>query len=122
MTTTHDENMTLLMHDTTRAQLVVNTYVDVPLSQNEFDALVDFVFNIGPENFKESTVLKLLNQKDYEGAAKRLEDWSMSKGVMLAGLLRRRMQEEALFDTPDENQPVVLSEATPIVPNPAGES
>lgn len=104
MTVTMDEAKTMLLQDTMKAQLTVNTYVDVPLSQDEFDALVDFVYNIGPENFKESTVLKLLNAGSMDEAAKHLEDWQYSKGVKLAGLLRRRQAEEALFNTPDAPQ------------------
>lgn len=100
MTTTHDENMTLLQQDTMRAQLAVNTYVHIVLTQEEFDALVDFVFNVGAGNFKDSTVLKLLNESKYTEAAKHLEDWQYSKGVKLAGLLRRRVAEEAEFNTP----------------------
>lgn len=97
MNTTHDENMTLLLHDTMRAQLCVNTYVDVVLSQQEFDALVDFVFNIGCDAFKNSTVLKLLNAGKYADAADHLNDWVFAKGVKLAGLMARRAAEEAEF-------------------------
>lgn len=96
-TSTHDMNVTWLLHDSMKAQLAVNTYVDVPLKQYEFDAMVDFVINIGPEAFKNSTVLKLINEGKFAEAADHLNDWVFSKGKKLAGLMVRRAAEEAEF-------------------------
>lgn len=96
---THDQNVQWLMEDTMRAQICVNTYVDVVLNQQEFDGLVDFVYNVGPENFKNSTVLKLINQGKYAEAADHLNDWVYSKGVKLAGLMVRRAAEQAEFNS-----------------------
>lgn len=97
MSITQDEADTLLLQDTMRAQLTINTYVDVVLTQQEFDALVDFVFNCGPANFRESTMLKLLNAGKYHAAAAQLDEWDHAGGVELAGLLRRRQAETAEF-------------------------
>lgn len=97
LTITPDEASTLLIHDSARAELAVNTYVDVPLTQCQFDALVDFVFNVGAEAFKNSTLLKLLNQGNFEGAADEFEKWDHAAGKVVAGLLRRRQAEEVLF-------------------------
>lgn len=99
---THQQNVNWLLADAIRSEMIVNTYVDVPLTQYEFDGLVDFVLNIGGENFKNSTVLKCLNAGDKAGAAKHLEDWVYSKGKKLAGLLNRRLMEEAMFNGKDQ--------------------
>lgn len=76
----------------------VNHYVAIHLSQPEFDALVDLVFNIGSGNFSSSTMLRKLNQGDLVGASNEFEKWDMSGGVHVAGLLRRRKAEEAMFN------------------------
>ncbi len=78
----------------------VNRYTTVQLSQNEFDSLVDLVFNIGSGNFYTSTLLKKLNAGDKHGASMEMEKWDMSGGVHLPGLLKRRIVEEFLFNTP----------------------
>jgi lysozyme len=80
------------------AVVTVNAMVTVPLSQDEFDALVDFVFNVGSGNFATSTLLKLLNAGDIAGASAQFERWDQSAGVVVAGLLRRRLAEKAEFD------------------------
>lgn len=85
--------------DLSLAESYVNAFVYAELSQNEFDALVDFVFNLGAENFRQSTMLSLLNEGDYRAAADQFARWDRCKGVILAGLLRRRLAEKALFQT-----------------------
>jgi lysozyme len=90
-----------LMEDTQSAVNAVNNLVKVPLTQNEFNALVDFVFNIGARAFMNSTMLMLLNSGDYAGAANQFERWTLCKGVVVAGLLNRRKDEKALFNQPD---------------------
>lgn len=79
----------------------VNHYVAIHLSQPEFDALVDFVFNLGVGNFASSTLLRKLNRGDLVGAANEFEKWDLCDGKPLAGLLRRRKAEEAEFDRGD---------------------
>lgn len=66
--------------------------VQVPLTANQFDALVSFVFNVGAAAFKRSTMLKLLNVGDYEGAAKQFDRW-----VIPIEITSRRMSEKAQF-------------------------
>lgn len=75
----------------------VNHYVAISLSQGQFDALVDFVFNVGTGNFSTSTLLRKLNVGDIAGAAHEFEKWDMAGGQHLAGLLRRRVAEETEF-------------------------
>lgn len=87
--------------------------VKVPLSQNQFDALISLEFNIGYGNFQSSTLLRLLNNKDYKGAARRFlfenpnsktpeEKYKGcfvfdNKKKVLAGLVKRRKKEQELF-------------------------
>jgi len=92
-----------LLADRQHAVKCINAEVDVPLTQNEFRALVDFVFNAGCKAFRDSTLLKLLNHGDYHGAAAELDKWDHSGGKVLAGLLRRRQAETDLFKTPDSS-------------------
>jgi len=81
------------------AEYVVNRVVVVPLTQNQFDALVDFVFNLGSGNFQSSTLLRKLNAGDYAGAAEQFPLWNHSNGQVIAGLTKRRLAEQALFNS-----------------------
>ena len=84
-------------HDLKRFEASVNNLVKVPLSQNQFDALVSLVYNIGQTAFSKSTLLKNLNAKDYAGAADQFPLWNKGGGKVLKGLVRRRAEEKALF-------------------------
>jgi len=75
----------------------VNDSVKVPLSQNEFDALVDFAYNVGVGNLRSSTLLKKLNAADRAGAADEFLKWNKGGGKVLPGLVRRREAERKLF-------------------------
>lgn len=97
----------LLKRDVVEAEKAVNTLVKIPLNQNQFDALVSLVFNIGYGNFSNSTVLRLLNDhSDYEGAANAFAMWHKERinGVLTPskGLAKRRSKERELFLTPRE--------------------
>lgn len=88
-----------IVEDCADAEKAVNDLVKVPLTQNQFDALVSFVFNIGRGNLANSTLLRLLNAGDYAGAAGQFPRWNKSKGRILNGLVARRADEKALFLT-----------------------
>ncbi len=75
----------------------VSRLVKVPLTQNQFDALVSFEFNVGYGNFASSTMLKLLNQKKYREAAAQFDRWVYANRKVLAGLVKRRAAEKNLF-------------------------
>jgi lysozyme len=96
-TCTQEQADAWLMQDVQHSVLTVNRLVTVQLTQPEFDSLCDFVFNCGSGNFASSTLLKLLNAGDYQGAAHEFERWDKSGGKELAGLLRRRVAEEQEF-------------------------
>jgi lysozyme len=95
MTCTPAQAESWLQQDIAWAADRVNADVLVPLTQNEFDALIDWVFNCGVGNFEHSTLLKLINKDDLTSAANEFAKWDEAGGVVIAGLLRRRMAEEA---------------------------
>ena len=97
MTCTQEQAEIWLRMDIQFAAACVNSMVKVQLTQGEFDALVDFTYNLGVGSLKNSTLLKLLNAGDFHGAADEFEKWDKAGGVVLAGLLRRRKAEEAEF-------------------------
>jgi lysozyme len=68
----------------------VEALVKVPLTQGQFDALVDFTYNLGSGRLQHSTLLTLLNQKAYTGAGQQLLRWDMVEGKPSDGLLARR--------------------------------
>lgn len=74
--------------------------VHVPLTQNQFDSLVSFVFNCGPGALQKSTLLRLLNGGHYERAADEFLRWTRAAGKVLPGLVRRREAERAMFLSP----------------------
>jgi lysozyme len=80
-----------------RFQTAVNDAVNIPLSQNQFDALVSLAYNIGTNAFKTSTLVKYLNALDYKAAADQFLVWNKAGGSVLKGLVRRREAERALF-------------------------
>jgi lysozyme len=88
-----------LLEDILWAAEVVNRVVTVTLTQGEFDALTDFVFNDGSGNFESSTMLRLLNSGNYAGAAAQFDLWDHAGGQVVAGLLRRRQAETTEFDS-----------------------
>jgi lysozyme len=86
-----------LVLDLTKAEHAVNTLVTVPLTQGQYDALVDFCYNCGIGAFSGSTMLRLLNAGQFDDAANEFQKWSHASGVVVAGLLRRRVAEEDEF-------------------------
>lgn len=91
----------LMRHDLSRFEQAVNDAVMVPLTQNQFDALVSFTYNVGSGALRKSTLLKKLNAGDYAGASDQFPRWNKAtvngKKVALKGLTRRRKQERELF-------------------------
>ncbi|MBE9177552.1 lysozyme [Oculatella sp. LEGE 06141] len=88
---------TLLRRDLVRFEKAVDTLVKVPLTDNQFSALVSFAFNVGIGALQQSTLLKLINQKNYQAAAQELLKWNRGGGRVLPGLTRRRVAEQRLF-------------------------
>lgn len=89
-------------------ETMIEQTVKVPLTQNQFDALVSIVYNVGPGNKAKSgilrlksgqpsTLLRLLNAGDYKGAADQFDVWISKGSAVEKGLRRRRAAEKALF-------------------------
>lgn len=97
MTVTKDEAEKLLQADVTPFSDRINKLVKVKLNQNQFDALVSFVYNVGYGAFADSTMLKLINQNLLDDAANQFIRWNKANGEVLTGLTRRRMTERDLF-------------------------
>ncbi|MBX3485515.1 LysM peptidoglycan-binding domain-containing protein [Phenylobacterium sp.] len=75
----------------------VRGLIRVPVTQNQFDALVSLAYNIGTPNFRDSTALERLNRGDFAGAAEAMAWWNRSGGKVVQGLVNRRADEVALF-------------------------
>lgn len=86
-----------LREDIKEAENSVHRLVKVPLTQNQYDSLVDFTFNLGAGNLEKSTLLRLLNRKMYKEAAEEFVRWNRAGGFVRAGLTKRRLAEKELF-------------------------
>jgi lysozyme len=75
----------------------VKKLVKIKINDNQLGALVSFAFNCGLGNLASSTLLKKLNASDFDGADKEFQKWTKGGGQVLPGLVKRRLQEAALF-------------------------
>jgi lysozyme len=87
----------LLRQDLRYFEQGVIDLVMVPLTQNQFDALVSFAYNTGLGALGESTLLSVLNEGDYQGAVEQFARWVNGANGVLPGLVRRREAEAQLF-------------------------
>lgn len=90
-----------LQEDVETAEKCINDAVKVPLTQNQFDALVSWVFNLGCKRFRQSTMLQKINEQKWQEASIELRKWDMAGGRQVDGLMRRRAAESKLFDSKD---------------------
>lgn len=95
---TPQQALDLLAQDLEKYEQAVDESVTVNLSQNQFDALVSFTFNTGIGAFKDSTLLKLLNQGKYEEVPAQLRRWEYAGGRQVQGLVNRRENEIKLWN------------------------
>ena len=96
MAITEEEAEKLLQEDLE----VVENYIDTlvyHLTQNQYDALVSFMFNVGIGNFSKSTMKKYLDSGDMLMASEEFDKWVFCKGQVLGGLIARREDEKSLF-------------------------
>jgi lysozyme len=96
-TATPEQCDAFLADDLAMTEGAVNRLVKVPLNQNQFDALVSLVFNIGQGNFATSTILRLVNGGSVAAAADAFLMWDKVGGEVSPGLVRRRTAERAMF-------------------------
>ena len=96
-TCTEAQAKAFMAHDLKKFEAAVNNAVTVPLSQNQFDALVSLAYNIGTNAFSKSTLVKKLNANDNRAAADQFDVWVNAGGKRMQGLVNRRAKEKALF-------------------------
>ena len=77
----------------------VSALLLVDVTENQFDALVSLAYNIGVAAFSNSTLLRKLNDGDYQGAAEQFDVWNKGGGKVMHGLVRRRAAERKIFES-----------------------
>lgn len=87
----------LLREDVARFAARVKSVIRLPVTQNQFDAMVSLAYNIGESAFSGSSVARYFNAGDTAGAADAFRLWRKSGGYILTALVNRREQERALF-------------------------
>ena len=95
---TDQQVLDLLSQDVQPAEQAVNNGVKVALEQDQFDALVSFTFNTGTGAFSSSTLLKVLNQGQYDQVPNQLRRWNKAGGQVVQGLVNRRENEIKLWN------------------------
>lgn len=98
-TCTQEQADAWLIADLQIAENCVRQCVTAHLTQGEYDAIVSFTYNLGCMALRGSTLLRKLNAGDYDGAAAEFKKWDHQAGQVLAGLTRRRKEEQALFES-----------------------
>ena len=101
-----DDAEALLLYDVRPVAAAVDELIYTPLTQNQFDALVAFAFNVGVDNFRRSSVLRRVNEGALIQAACALEMWRKAdfegERIVVDALVRRRAAEKTLFLTPTD--------------------
>jgi GH24 family phage-related lysozyme (muramidase) len=97
MRITEAEAEAFLKRDLGRFEAAVRDLVRVSLNDDQFSALVSFAYNVGESALANSTLLRLLNQGDFQGAADQFLRWNRGDSGELPGLTRRRKAERSLF-------------------------
>jgi lysozyme len=98
---TQEDADRMLEEDLEEFEGYVQEAVNVPLEQHEFDALVAWTYNLGPSNLRSSTMLKRLNDSNFDQVPSEMRRWNKAGGKVLDGLVRRREAESLLFTNED---------------------
>lgn len=94
---TQEQALNALRRDADTASVSVKALIRAPINQKQFDALTDFVFNLGPRALMHSNLRNKLNDRNYSGAAEEFLQWDHVNGREVEGLKRRRQAESDLF-------------------------
>lgn len=94
---TQEDADRMLAEDLEEFEGYVREAVNVPLEQNEFDALIAWTYNLGPGSLQSSTMLKRINESNLDEVPNEMRRWNKSGGQVLDGLVRRREAEALLF-------------------------
>ena len=97
MVISEDTANEMLVEELNEYESYITGLVTVELNQNQFDAMVSWVYNLGVGNLKASTLLKVLNAGNYAGVPEQMLRWNKAGGKVLEGLTRRRQAEADLF-------------------------
>ena len=100
-TWTREQADAALRMDLESAAVGVDDAVRVTLAQHEFDALVSLAYNVGNQAVATSTLMRRLNGDDFYGAADEFLRWNRAGGRIVAGLVKRRQAEQAMFTEAD---------------------
>jgi lysozyme len=95
-----DEVLEIFKKDIEKIRLSMNKVIKVPLNKNQQLALLSLRYNIGGPAFEKSTLLRLLNESNYDSAASQFAEWRLSEGMINKGLVARRERERQLFIKP----------------------
>lgn len=95
-----EQVLEIFKKDIEKIRLSMNKVIKVPLNKNQQLALLSLRYNIGGPAFEGSTLLKLLNSKNYDATASRFAEWRLSEGMINKGLVARRERERQLFVKP----------------------
>ena len=101
MEITQEEAESLLQEEMHEYEGYINDMVKVPLEQHQFDSMVSWVFNLGSGNLSSSTLLKKLNNSEYDEVPAQIRRWNKAGGKVLDGLIRRREAEAKMFMNED---------------------
>ncbi|HGW3984063.1 TPA: lysozyme [Acinetobacter baumannii] len=94
---TEEQASQWLINDCRWVDACLDRYVTVPITQNQFDALASFVYNVGETQFIKSTMLRLINANQGRAAAEQFDRWIFDAGHKIEGLVNRRKTEKQLF-------------------------
>lgn len=97
MTITRERALEILANDLVAFENAVEKALTVNPTQHQFDAMVSLCFNIGPANFLKSSVVKFHNGRQFARAAGAFALWNKAAGKVMAGLMKRRAAEAALY-------------------------
>lgn len=96
---TQEQAESAFHRDLGKFEAQVDHLTPTTINENQFSAIVSFTYNLGASRLKQSTLLKLLFENDFEGAAKEFGKWVKAAGKVDPGLVRRRAAEQKLFET-----------------------
>ena len=93
-----DTAIKLFRNDIKYFERCVNNCLKVKITQSMFNSLVSFTYNVGFSAFKNSTLLKYVNKKQFTKASKEFKKWNKCGGKVLKGLVKRRLLEQTEFE------------------------
>lgn len=98
-TCTEEQALEWLREDCMEAEACIEANVDVELTENQRDALISWIFNLGCGNFRNSTLLKLINAGNLDAVPAQMRRWNKAGGKEMPGLVTRREMEAKVFQT-----------------------